>query len=110
MARQKITNAEEPDWSDLLKGIIILQKEVKKIKQGLMVERKMAYTNQDVMDMFDIGTKTLKKWRDLGLLGYSQVGSIYLYSRKDISDFLKRNHFKVFEDDRAFKQIVNNSQ
>ena len=105
MAKKKTD--EDYGLEDVIKGISGLRRELKQIRQGLLAENKMAYTNQDVMDMFDVGTKTLKKWRDSGELSFTLKGSIYLYSKKDITDFLNRNHYKIFDDSRSLKDVVN---
>ena len=41
--------------------------------------------------------RAIKKWRDCGELAFTQRGSIYLYSREDINEFLRRNHFDLLE-------------
>ncbi len=81
----------------LMKSLSAIKKELRAIKTNMTFESKLAYTNQDLMDMFAVGTKTLKKWRDCGELAFSQRGSIYLYSRDDINEFLRRNHFDLLE-------------
>lgn len=81
----------------LMKSLSAIKKELRAIKTNMAFESKLAYTNQDVMAMFDIGTKTLKKWRDCGELSFTQRGSIYLYSKDDINEFLRRNHYDFLE-------------
>lgn len=80
-----------------MKSLSAIKKELRAIKTNMTFESKLAYTNQDVMAMFDIGTKTLKKWRDCGELSFTQRGSIYLYSKDDINEFLRRNHYDFLE-------------
>ena len=36
--------------------------------------------------------KTIKKWRNSGMLGYSLIGDIYLYSKEDVERFLNDIH------------------
>ena len=55
--------------------------------------QKISYTNQEVANILGVTTKTLKKWRDNGLLGFSQIGSVYQYSPDDIALLLKHTHF-----------------
>lgn len=64
MAKKK--SDEDYGLEDVIKGISGLRRELKQIRQGLLAENKMAYTNQDVMDMFDVGTKTLKNGATAG--------------------------------------------
>ena len=88
-------NSEQMDL--LMSSLNAIKKELRAIKTNMTFESKLAYTNQDLMAMFDVGTKTIKKWRDCGELSFTQRGSIYLYSREDINEFLRRNHFDLLE-------------
>ena len=63
---------------------------------GKSVMLKPSYTNEEVLDMFGVSNPTLRKWRRDGLLGYSQVGTIYLYSQQDIAEFLQKHHIEAF--------------
>lgn len=51
-------------------------------------ETKEIYTNRDVMEMLQIDTKTLKKYRDDGLLGFSHPYDKYFYTRDDLQKFM----------------------
>lgn len=88
-------NSEQLDL--LMSSLNAIKKELRAIKTNMTLESKLDYTNQDLMAMFDVGTKTIKKWRDCGELAFTQRGSIYLYSREDINEFLRRNHFDLLE-------------
>lgn len=90
----------------LIKCLNGLRSEVRKISRQILGESKPVFTNQEMMEIFGIASATLKMWRDTGKLGYSQVGKIYMYSREDISRFLKAYHFDRFEDDRNFRNFV----
>jgi DNA-binding transcriptional MerR regulator len=57
---------------------------------------KMVFPNQEVMEQLDVSTAVLKKWRDSGLLGYSQINNKYYYSRDDIVEFMKTTHYEAF--------------
>lgn len=48
------------------------------------------------MEQLDVSTAVLKKWRDSGLLGYSQINNKYYYSRDDIVEFMKTTHYEAF--------------
>lgn len=56
-------NSEQLDL--LMSSLNAIKKELRTIKTNMTFESKLAYTNQDLMAMFDVGTKTIKKW--LGL-------------------------------------------
>jgi hypothetical protein len=91
---------------EILKSIIGLRKDVRLIKTSITADQKPAYTNQEVMEMFKIASATLKKWRDTGLMGYTLVGSVYLYSKEDIEKFLKDNHFDTYDSAKGFIKAV----
>lgn len=54
------------------------------------------YTNKTLLDLLQINTSTLRKYRDEGLIGYSKVGDKYYYSSDDVKKFLKHSHFEPF--------------
>ncbi|MDR2010413.1 MAG: helix-turn-helix domain-containing protein [Bacteroidales bacterium] len=58
--------------------------------------KKLIYTNKELMSLLGIGDKLIKKYRDFGKLGYHQEGDKYWYSSKDIDEFLKSNHYAAF--------------
>ncbi len=73
-----------------------LTQEIKELKNQLRLQRKPLYTNKEMMEMLDVTSATLKKWRNLGLLGYTQVGSTYFYSPDDIREFMDKNHNEAY--------------
>ncbi len=58
--------------------------------------KKPIYTNKEIMSLFGIGDKLIKKYRDSGKLGYHQEGDKYWYSQKDVEGFLKNNHCEAY--------------
>ena len=77
--------------------VILLQldgliKKVEELKPG----KKELFTNKEMLKMLDVSSATLKKWRNHGFIGYSQVGSTYYYSAKDLEEFLKHNHSSAY--------------
>ena len=73
MKRMQIDdNSEQLDL--LMSSLNAIKKELRAIKTNMTFESKLAYTNQDLMAMFDVGTKTIKKWRDCGELAFTQRG------------------------------------
>lgn len=77
---------------DVLKMFDRILKEVEEMKS----EKKEMYTNKEMLELLDVSSATLKKWRNYGYIGYSQVGSTYYYSAKDLEDFLKHNHSSAY--------------
>ena len=87
------------DRYDIARQIEKLAGEVKDLKMGLSAH-KPVYTNAELMKLLDSSTATIKKWRDAGLLGYSQVGDTYFYSQEDVEAFLLGIHHNSFEQSR----------
>ena len=54
----------------------------------LSVNSKPVYTDKDMMEMLHIDRKTLKKYRDEGLLSYTHPYDKYHYSHEDLQHFL----------------------
>lgn len=102
------TEMEETGLIDVVKCLMNLRKEVKAIKHSIVSEVKPAYTNQEVMDIFQIASATLKKWRDTGIIGYTLVGNVYLYSKEDINKFLSDHHFSAFSSKSGLIKSVKN--
>ena len=55
------------------------------------------YSNKGLQQFLGVGDKLVRKYRDEGLLGYTKVKGKYLYSQKDIVDFLEKNKHKSFD-------------
>lgn len=86
----------EEQVSTLISCVTELKEEVQKLKTQLNLMEKPCYTNEEVLKIFGVTQPTLRKWRNEGQLGYTQIGSTLLYSQKDIADFLKTNHFDAY--------------
>ena len=71
-----------------------MKREMIRIRTIMSNSRKTHYTNQEVMELLQITSATLKKWRDNKIIGYSAVGNTYFYTDKDIENFFKNNHEK----------------
>ena len=75
-----------------------MKREMVRIRMILSNSRKTHYSNQEVIDLLEISSATLKKWRDQKLIGYSAVGNTDYYTDEDIESFFRNNHKKsVFE-------------
>ena len=49
---------------------------------------KVVYTEKEMMELLHIDRKTLKKYRDEGLISYTHPFDKYYYSRDDLQSFL----------------------
>ena len=58
--------------------------------------KKLVYTNKEMMLLLGVGNKLLKKYRDTGRLGYHQENDKYWYAQTDLEQFFKENHFPAF--------------
>lgn len=75
-----------------------MKREMVRIRMILSNSRKTHYSNQEMIDLLEISSATLKKWRDQKLIGYSAVGNTYYYTDEDIESFFRNNRKKsVFE-------------
>ena len=98
---------QEQTLTELVKYIKIVKKEIKEIRRQLTAEAKPLYSNKEMMDVFGVSTDTLKIWRDEGKLGYSKIGNTYLYSKKDVADFLELTHYDAFRSDKRYKESLH---
>lgn len=80
----------------ILKQLVGLRKDLSEMDRSIRAFQKTIYTNREAMELLDVGAKTLKKWRDTGEIGFSCKGNMYYYTKKDITDFLERNHYEAF--------------
>ena len=85
----------------ILRQLSSLRKEVRGIRQAVLEEKKICYTNKEVMDLLGTTSQMLKTWRDSGLLGYSMMGRFYYYTRDDIQKLLQQTHFDAFTFDKT---------
>ena len=67
--------------------------------QRVSDNKKVVYTNKDMMQMLGVDPRTLKKYRDEGLLGYSHPYDKYYYTQQDLDRFLmnKKVRFEPFD-------------
>ena len=68
-----------------------LNNEISGLKEALAAS-KPVYTNEELRALLGVSDKTVKKWRNSGMLGYSLIGDIYLYRKEDVESFLHDIH------------------
>lgn len=66
-------------------------------KEQAQEQPKQLYTQKEMLILLGVSPNTLKKYRENGWLGYSRVDDKYYYSRKDIDEFLRNNHYPAFQ-------------
>ena len=64
-----------PDMGTGYGTAVVSYDDLLKVCETLLSVSRLApvYTNKTIMDLLDINTTTLKKYRDQGLLGYSRI-------------------------------------
>ena len=59
-------------------------------------KEKIAYSAQDLMEIFGISRQTLGKWRNEGIIGYSLIGGTYYYTHADVQKVMEKTHQDPF--------------
>ena len=74
------------DLTNLTSLVTALAQEVKNLREYVNPSKPLS--NKEVKAILNIQDRLLKKYRDDGMLGYSQVGDKYWYTQDDIDNFL----------------------
>lgn len=78
----------------LISQVSALTESVTDIKMIQSEPLKPIYTNDGLKELLGVGYDTLKKYRDTGAIGFSNVGDKYWYTANDVLEFLKKGHRK----------------
>ena len=72
--------------------------EIIKILEDLEFETKsrQLYSNEQLAIKLEVSKKTLKKWRDEGKIGFTQIGRKIFYTQEQVNDFLTSYNNKTF--------------
>lgn len=87
---------KESSFDKMTRYLKEIRQEMKELRKDISTTEKTFYTNQEAMELFGVCSPTLKKWRDSGILGFSQVDNTYFYSQDDIKNFLESIHYKPY--------------
>ena len=55
--------------------------------------KKKWLTNEDIRNLLRVNDRLINKYRDSGVLNYSQEGNKYWYCREDVENFLNKTHY-----------------
>ena len=55
--------------------------------------KKKWLTNEDIRNLLRVNDRLIKKYRDSGVLEYSQEGNKYWYCREDVENFFNKTHY-----------------
>lgn len=67
-----------------------------KLLEQYDMNKERIYTNKQVMELLGVKDKLIKRYRDEGLIAYSQVGDKYWYRKEDIDAFLSNHYNKAY--------------
>lgn len=75
-----------------------IEQVIHKTINKLNLNNKPIYTRDEVLKLLDVDAKTLKRYQDEGLIGYSQpiAGGKVFFSSKDLEEFMANSHNKAF--------------
>lgn len=91
---QSVSNLQTPKYAlisvdeltMLIGQVKTLAEEVNNLKNYLNPHKPLS--SKEVMEILNVKERLLKKYRDDGLLAYSQVGDKYWYTYEDVTNFL----------------------
>lgn len=76
-------------WNKVINKLATLADEVKVLKNKFA--GKQLYTTQDLCSILKVTSSSIRRYREEGILGYTNEGNKYWYSVDDIRNFLKHN-------------------
>lgn len=88
-------NFDKNEFENLIRKVV--QEEIAvQYDNEVKASKKALYTNKEMLELLDVNPKTLKKYRDNGWLGYSQMGDKFYYTSNDLALFLAKTHQEAF--------------
>lgn len=75
------------DFQSVIDRLEILTEEVTQLSPR---PEHIVLTNKEFCERLDISQKTAQKWRDDGIIRYSQIGRCIYYRLSDVLDMLER--------------------
>lgn len=75
-----------------------IEQVIHKTISKLNINYKPVYTRDEMLKLLGVDSKTLKRYQDEGLIGYSQpiAGGKVFFSAKDLDEFMANSHNKAF--------------
>ena len=78
------------DFRELLNKVDAINQKLDRINGGGELS-KQVYTINETCELLSVSKRTLQRYRDNGLLGFSQVNNKIMFQRDEIEKFLARN-------------------
>ncbi len=94
-SKGKFIAVEVEIFNRLVENINILTNEVKSMRT-LHKGVALIYDNKKIKELLCVNDKLLKKYRDNGLLPFTQVGDKYWYTQQDVQTFLSSSYYPAF--------------
>jgi len=57
---------------------------------------KLLFNNKTLQEYLGVNHRLLAKYRNDGVLGYSQIGEKFFYTQEDVEKFLQSNYYKAY--------------
>jgi hypothetical protein len=57
---------------------------------------KRTFNNKTLSEYLGISTRTLQNWRDAGMISFTQIKEVIIYSEDDVDAFLKKHKRVAF--------------
>ena len=57
---------------------------------------KRTFNNKTLSEYLGISTRTLQNWRDAGMISFTQIKEVIIYSEEDVEAFLKKHKRVAF--------------
>jgi excisionase family DNA binding protein len=91
----KIDLITTDDVALLLKKMDALEKKVDALNNG--ISSKGLFTINEACDLLQVSKRTLQRYRDEGLLSFTQVSGKIMFQKTDIEVFLNGNRVEAFK-------------
>ena len=78
----------------LMKKLEALDKKVELLTSG--ISTKSLYSITEACELLKVSKRTLQRYRDNGILSFTQVNDKIMFQRSDIEAFLTRNRVEAF--------------
>ncbi len=66
---------------------------------------KKVFTTKEAARELKVSARTLGNWRNAGLISYSQIKHVILYTEDDINSFLQKYRQPVFSKRLKYKEV-----
>lgn len=85
----------EEQFKELHKALVAFKEEIVSSIQNKQKVYEEPLTEAKVLEMLKVSPKTLRKYRNEGILAYGQIGNKYFYKMSDIEQMLNQAYVKA---------------